>query len=126
MTLLDTLPALIFQGFRNKLRGATLWRSADSVSGGLDANGDPIATSVTEYPCQGFTDRYSDYFTKGGMVPETDVKVCIFGASLPAGVQPQKDDKVYIDGAWWQLRNPTTDPAQALWTCGAYECKAPA
>jgi hypothetical protein len=125
VSLLDQIPAQIYAGFRGKLRLATLWRSVPSISAGLDENGDPLAAMIETWACQGFTDKYSDYFRLKGDVPETDAKVCIFGASLPVGIRPQKDDKVLIAGQWWQIRNPQTDPADALWTCQSFVCAAP-
>ncbi len=66
-------------------------------------------------------------------IPNTDVKVNIFGASVP-GYQPAKDDIVRLDrktktgvvSTWYQLRGSRTDPAQALWVCQAFVIPAPA
>lgn len=128
MGILDPIAGQIYAAFRGKLKAATLWRAVPSVSAGLDGTGDPINPVPTTWPCEGFTDNYSDYFTTRGEVPEKDVKVMIFAASLPAGVRPETDDKVQIPartGPWYQLRNAKTDPATALWTCQAFETEAP-
>jgi hypothetical protein len=122
------LASAIYAGFKGKLSKATLWRSVGAESGGLDALGDELAIVPTIWPGQGFTDNYSDAFKARAGIPETDLKVCLFAKSLPAGVRPLKDDKVNIptgSAAWYQLRKADTDPATALWTCQAYACAAP-
>ncbi len=124
--LLDgQLASQIYAGFRNKLQKATLWRSVAAVSAGLDARGDPIATDPVTWGCQGFHDNISDFFKMRAGIPEDDSLVCLFSKSLPAGVVPQKDDKVNLAGSWWQLRRVSTDPAAALYSCQAFICAAP-
>lgn len=124
--LLDgQLAKQIYAGFRNKLQKGTLWRSSTVASAGLDARGDPNEVEAQTWGCQGFHDNISDEFKARANIPETDSLVCIFAQSLPSGISPQKDDKVNIAGAWWQLRKVKTDPATALWSCQAYQCAAP-
>lgn len=110
----------IYAGFRGKLLRGILWRSSPASSGGLDERGDPLATSTSTWPCQGFVEGYDAVFRERAGIPETDSKVNIFAASLPRGISPQKDDKVQMGGSWWQLRKVATDPATALWTCQAF------
>ncbi len=124
--LLDgQLARTIYQGFRNKLLTGQLRKAVPSISGGLLPNGDPIATAIVLYTCQGFVEGYSAIYKARAGIPETDSKVNVFAASLPAGVRPEKDDKVKFLGTWWQLRKAETDPATALWTCQAYQCTPP-
>ena len=118
--LLDNLAGQIYAGFKNKLRLATLLRPVPSASGGLDSLGDPISTTIASYPCQGFTDNYDEMFRARAGIPETDIKVCIFGASLPSGIAPQKDDQVNIVGQTYQIRRARSDPALALYTCQSF------
>lgn len=122
------LASAIFAGFKGKLLKATLRREVSSISGGLDELGDDLASTPMTWGAEGFTDDWSDAFKARAGIPLTDSKVCLFAKSLPAGVRPEKDDKVNIpagSAAWYQLRNAKTDPATALWTCQAYECGAP-
>ncbi|HEY5412056.1 MAG TPA: hypothetical protein VIJ94_15145 [Caulobacteraceae bacterium] len=119
------LSKAIYAGFRGKLLKGQLWRSVISESGGLDARGDPLSTSPQTWNCQGFVENYDDAYRARAGIPETDSKVNIFAASLPNGVAPLKDDKVKMGIGWWQLRKVGTDPATALWTCQAFECRAP-
>lgn len=134
MGLLDgQLAKAIYAGFKGRLLRGRLLRvepTGDSGEEGvLDALGDPIAEDPTFYGLEGFTDRYSDFIRANAGIPDSDVKVCIFAASLPAGVRPSKDDKVAFTRAgvesWYQLRADATDPAEALWECQAYEIEPP-
>lgn len=119
------LASAIYAGFRGKLKKATLWRLAAGSSTTLTPAGDVIDQAPEMWPCEGFTDGYSDYIRATAGIPTTDLKVCVFGASLPAGVRPLTDDKVLIGGEWHQLRKANVDPAGALWTCQAFVCRAP-
>jgi hypothetical protein len=124
--LLDgQLSKAIYAGFRNKLQKGTLWRATAALSAGLDERGDPNATDPVTWACQGFHDNIDDAYKARAGIPETDSMCAIFAQSLPAGIQPQKDDKLFIAGSWWQLRRVKTDPATALWSCQAFQCQAP-
>lgn len=122
------LASAIYAGFKGKLSRATLWRRVLAASGALDQLGDSTEATPTTWGAEGFTDNYSDAFKAAAGIPVTDLKVCLFAKSLPAGVRPQKDDKVNLPAGssnWYQLRKADTDPATALWTCQAYACAAP-
>ena len=118
-SILDQIPSLVYQGFKGKLRKGTLIQKSRSST--LNGLGDPVSTSPTEYPCEGFVDNYSDLFAGLNNIPSTDSKVSIFAKSLPTGVAPTKDDKVIMMGRSWQIRRVVTDPAQALWECQSFE-----
>jgi len=123
------LAATIYAGFRGRLSKGRLLRVGVGESGGLDALGDAKATGQELYGLEGFADDYSDFFRAQAGIPETDVKVCIFGASLPKGIRPLKDDKVALTRAgvetWYQLRRDGVDPAGALWECPGFEIDPP-
>lgn len=123
--LSGSLAKALNDGFKGQSLPATLRKVETANSGGLDAFGDPLVPVATSYPCKGFTDAYSAFFKAGSGIPETDLKVCIFAASLASGIRPERDDKVYLGGAWYQIRQCDTDPATALWTCQAFACNAP-
>jgi hypothetical protein len=112
----------IWDGFRGKLLKGFIRQKSIDVSAGLDELGDPIDTGHVDTKCEGFASNYSDRFKATG-ITELDMKVCIFGGSIP-GIQPGKDDIVMLKGItgdeWYQLRGPVKkDPATALWTCQA-------
>lgn len=126
MGLLDGMAGAIYAGFKDKLRDGQLRRVVVSESGGTNDQGDPIVTTPVFYPLQGFTDEFSAYERMASGIPQTDLKVCIFGASI--STPPRSDDMVEMpmgSGAWYQLRSADTDPAAALWTCRAFKHKAP-
>jgi hypothetical protein len=121
--LTGQLAKAIFAGFKGKLLSGTLRQQS---AGGVDQWGDPIPGTVSLYGCEGFTDEYSDAFRVQAGIPETDLKVCIFGQSLPAGVQPTKDNQAQFRGQWYQLRKIKVDPAMALFECQAFRIEVPA
>lgn len=130
MGILDgQLAQAVYDGFKGRLLKGTLRREVIGDSSGLDELGDAVAPEPVSWGAQGFTDEYSDFFKAQAGIPTTDLKVCIFAKSLPAGVRPQKDDKVSLTQAgvttWYQVRKVMTDPATALWTCQSFVCQAP-
>ncbi len=130
MGLLDgQLASAIYAGFKGKLLVCALRQASVVESGGLNELGDPITVNPTSYGCQGFTEDYDEAYRLRAGIPLTDLKVCLFAKSLPAGVKPAKDDLASVTRAgvatWYQLRRVATDPATALWTCQAYETAAP-
>lgn len=136
MGLLDGgLAQSIHDGFTGKLLTAQLRKRSIPASGGLDRAGDPIVPpSPTDHPCEGFIDAYSAFTMAQAGIPDTDLKLCLFGKSLPNGVRPEKDDIAKITGPdgsiyagrWFQVRKSAIDPAGALWECQSFEIKAPA
>jgi hypothetical protein len=128
--LLDgQLAKAIYAGFKGRLLTGRLLRVAPIAADGTDEDGDAASVTPALYGLEGFDDRYSDFSRATAGIPDTDVKVCIFAASLPAGVRPLKDDKVALRRAgvdrWYQLRRDATDPAEALWECQAFELEGP-
>lgn len=126
--LLDgQLASAIYAGFKNKLLKGALRRA--SPIGGVNDLGDPVAVNVQTWAMQGFTDQYSAYYRAQAGIPDTDLKVCIFGKGLPSGIRPRKDDQVSFTQAgittWYQLRAIGVDPANALYECQAFQITAP-
>lgn len=129
MGLLDgDLADSIYRGFKGKLLKGVLRRIEQPTSGALDAHGDRIDASPIDQACEGFTEAYDAAYRQRAGIPATDLKVCIFAASLK-GLVPRQDFKVRLDrkrgSQWYQLRGAATDPAEALWVCQAFEIEAP-
>lgn len=116
------LAKAIYAGFKNKLLTGTLRRVVPGID--LDDNGDPRDSTIQTWTVQGFTDKYSAFYSAQAGIPDSDLKVCIFAQSIP-GVTPTKDDKALFQGKWYQLRKVGTDPATALWECQAFEIPVP-
>ena len=53
----------------------------------------------------------------GTIVPLDTAIVSIYGASLPAGVIPEVNDKVEIQGETYCIAQVGTDPAKAMYIC---------
>lgn len=127
MALLDgDIAKKIYQGFKGKLSKGMLRQI--TREGGLDENGDPYAEVPTYRAVEGFVDQYSEFFIHQAGIPDTDLKVCVFGQSIP-GIDIGKDDKIRMKflgrQQWFQVRNPKMDPAGALWECQAFKIEAP-
>jgi hypothetical protein len=112
-----------------------LRKRAIPASGALDKGGDPIdPPAPDDHDAQGFIDRYSEFTQAQAGIPRDDLKLCLFGKSLPDGVAPEKDDICQVTGPagsifagrWFQIRERAIDPAGALWECQSFEIKAPA
>jgi hypothetical protein len=126
MALLDgAIADKVFAAFKGKLHTAILLKAGIAESGGLDANGDPIDISNTQYACEGFDSRYSEFYRAQAGIPDGDLKACIFAKSLAAGIEPEKDDRVRIAIKWYQIRRVARDPATALWVCQSFPIAAP-
>lgn len=128
MGLLDgPLASAIYAGFKGRLSQGRLLRMQDAA--GVDDMGDATGETPVLFRLEGFEDKYSDFFRAGAGIPDTDLKVCIFGASLPTGTRPLKDDRVELTRAgvktWYQLRKDGVDPAGALWECQAFVIPEP-
>lgn len=115
---------LIYKGFKGKLLKGVLRRETASGSAGLDDLGDPLATVIETWACQGFTDLYSAFYRSQAGIPDTDLKANIFAKSLTGGVVPTKDDQVKFTvssvATWYQVRKVDVDPATALFVCQAF------
>lgn len=126
MGFLDDIATLIFAGFKGQLHSGVIRRYQAST--GLDSYGRPIGSMLLQTKIEGFVDDYSALTRAQAGIPSTDMRVNIFGASLPFA--PQIDDFVRIDqnsgSRWYRLRTRIdTDPAEALWQCQAQACEAP-
>lgn len=114
-----------------RLLAGQLRRMIYPESGALDGKGDPIDGAPTLFGFRGFTDRATEDFKRAAGIPEMTSTVNILTKTLPiylgVQVEPMLDDMAYIGGRWWAIRGRIeTDPAKALYVCGALAVKAPA
>jgi hypothetical protein len=125
MGLLDgDLQASIYAGFKGKLLTGILRKRATPQSGTLDDHGDPLELVPTDHAIEGFPDNYSALLKAQAGIPDTDLKLCIFGGSIP-GVEPARDDIARLGTQWYKIRKAETDPATALWVCQASRIETP-
>ena len=85
-------------------------RTAGSLTGGLNV-------TYVDHACRGFMERKtSQAMMEGALVIRSGERVSILGASLPAGVVPEAQDDVTIEGARYKVRGVRDrDPAAALY-----------
>ena len=57
----------------------------------------PPASTYADHPCNGFTDGFTLEEVGQNDVLKDDRKITIIGDSLPAGIIPQKGDKIFIE-----------------------------
>lgn len=112
----------IFKGFKGKLLSGELRRETPSTA--VDEYGDPLVPTNSYTAIEGFVSGYDEQFRAESGIPDTDVKVNIFAKSAPS-LTPNKDDKVLMNGQWYQLRKVKTDPATALWVCQSFAIDPP-
>lgn len=74
---------------------------------------DPGDPTLTDYPCQGFVDTYSDLFRTDALIEAGDVKVVIIANTL--AIEPMPTDTVTARGKTYNVITVSADPALALY-----------
>jgi len=121
VSFLDTIRSEITRGFRGKLRTCTLRREKST---GLDEAGDPLPTSTQTWQFDGMRDSFSAQYAAAAGIPISDVRILIIAGSL--ATVPQIDDKIEVEGEWFQVRTLTgVDPATATFTLAGFRIAAP-
>ena len=91
------------------------------VTAGARTAGDLAAGKVNaeqRYPFRGMVSKVFKAPIPGTIIQAGDREVLILGASLPAGVSPDLNDKVQIEGSTFVvLMVPARDPARATYLC---------
>lgn len=121
-SFLNQIRTGIQKGFKGKLRTGTLRQR--TPSGVANSKGDPTSFTYTTLSVDCFVEEYSTFYKQQAGIPETDVKVVVIGGSLGA-VRPKKSDEIQIEGRWYRVRRPTTDPAEATWMLQSFEIADP-
>lgn len=112
------LDKIVAQAFAGKLYNGTLRK--ETVAS-LDEFGDPVAGAITDYTFNGIRDNISAWYASNAGIPLTDVKILIIARSLPDGIEPVKDDKIFIRGQWHQIRKiMEVDPANATFSLACF------
>lgn len=132
--LLDgDLAKSIYRGFRGKLRAGVIRRALVPAGSELDAHGDPVALAPQLTALEGFAEGYSRFTRAQAGIPETDVKLSIFAASMP-GIVPAIGNQVRLDrrdagrvsSIWYQIKGPVDiDPAGVLYECQSFVIAEP-
>lgn len=112
---------LIAQGFNGKLYKGTLRRETSST---VNSFGDRVAGTPQTFAFQGIRDSFNAVFAQAAGIPITDARILII-AGLCKTV-PVKDDKVLLNGEWFQLRQLVErDPAGATYVFAGFSIAAP-
>jgi hypothetical protein len=127
-SFLDQMAGQIYAGFKGKLYSGVIRRMEGGA--GNDPHGRPLGRAPAFYRCEGFRDDYSDRQRADAGIPQTSVRINIFGASIDPATKPRLDDLVRLDPPggpeWYKLKARIgTDPAKALWQCEAQAAPAP-
>lgn len=120
--LTGSIAKKVFKAFKGKLLTGQIRQETPNTV--LDEYGDPTLPTITYEPLEGFVDEYSDFHKANSGIPETDLKVSFFAQSAPT-ITPAKDDKIQMNGVWYQVRKIKVDPATALWVCQAFVIDPP-
>lgn len=118
---LDTIKSAIASGMRGKLRSGTLWRRGTAA--GVDSLGDAVPGAASSFSFEGIRSNYDAAYRVAAGIPETDAKILIIAGSTTA--TPTRDDVIYIDGEWWQVRDWKQDPAGATYACQSFQIAQP-
>ena len=81
---------------------------------------DPTAgtnPTTANHAVKGFMATYRDHQIDGTVIQRGDRKGSLLGASFPAGVVPEPNDKVTAEGQTWYIINVQRDPAGAVYAC---------
>ena len=109
--LSGSLAAQIYSGMKNLFLDATY---TVDVPGTIVDPADPPAPTATNYSCKAIVEKYSDYYSKNGLVGDGDRKVLILANSL--SVRPVPNSRVTVGTTIFTVINVDTDPATAVWT----------
>lgn len=121
MSFLDTIRSEITAGFRGKLRTCTLRRETVAA---LSDTGDPLPASTQSWQFDGMRDSFNAAFAAAAGIPRNDVRILIIAGSL--ATVPAIDDKVQVEGEWFQVRQMVgVDPATATYTLAGFRIPPP-
>lgn len=108
--LSGSLATQIYKGMKALFLDATY---TVDVPGTITDPADPPAPTPTDYACKAIVEKYSDYFSKQGLVQDGDRRVIILADSL--SVRPVANARVTIQGITFTVISVDTDPATAAW-----------
>jgi hypothetical protein len=108
--LSGSIATQIYKGMKALFLDATY---TVDVAGTITDPADPPAPTPTNYACLAIVEKYSDYFSKQGLVQDGDRKVLILANSL--SVRPVVNSRITISGITFTTIKVDTDPATAIW-----------
>lgn len=119
---LTQVSKLVAQGFNGKLYKGTLRRETSAT---VNEYGDRVLGTPISVGFQGIRDNFNAVFAAAAGIPVTDARILIIAGLC--SLAPQKDDKVLLNGEWFQLRQLVErDPAGATYVFAGFKIPAPA
>lgn len=107
----------IFKGFKGKLLKGVLTRTTPGST--LDSNGDPTGVTTATFGFEGFAENFTAFYRANAGIPDGDVSILILAQSIKT--VPNKEDRVTLRGATYQLRKLVEDdPANATYRWAGY------
>jgi hypothetical protein len=86
-------------------------RTPGSISGGTNP-------TTVSYSCSGFVSTFDAFQIDGALIRAEDRKVSLFASTLTAGIVPEPNDKITIDGLTYGVVSILErDPAAVMFTC---------
>jgi len=116
-----SLKKAVAKGFKGKLLKGIVRKV---VASAVNNQGDIVPTGIRDYPFEGIRENFSAYYKAQAGIPDTDVSILIIlGLTTTT---PDKDDKIYINGTWYQVRKILEiDPAGASAKVQAFSIPLP-
>lgn len=110
MSILDALPGIAANAFGGLFRDAILSIPGAQTSDGRGGyTSGPAATAA----CKAIVEGYDEFRRAAAQIPDTDRKVTVLGATLPAGVTPSAGGRITVEGRAWTIVGINRDPAGA-------------
>lgn len=112
------IAAILAKQMGTLVRALTLTRSEPGTRSAADPTAGNNPTETT-HSGRGFVDSYKAERIDGTIIQQGDRKVLILAGTLPAGVVPQVNDRITIEGETLTVVSVERDPASATYTCQA-------
>jgi len=114
-SFLPVLKKQIAKGLKGKLKNGTIRRYTYA----LNAYGDRQPIGSVDYPFQGIREEFDARYKEQAQIPVEDVKILVILGLTK--VTPDRDDKVFIENTWHEVRRVLSiDPAGASAQLQAY------
>jgi len=121
--LQNKMAEMIAKGFKGRLLTGTLRREGATT---VNEFGDPVISSVDTFSVEGIRDNFAAHYAVLYGIPQSDVRILLIMNLIKPATTPKKDDKIYIRGAWHQVRKILElDPASATITLQCFEIEDP-
>lgn len=96
------------------------------VATAVDQYGDPAPATAQTFQVEGIRDQFNESYALFYGIPQTDIRILLIMNLIRPATTPQKDDKIFMRGEWYQVRRVLElDPASASITLQCFRIEAP-